>query len=205
MRVLQTVRKKVDFRAKGSKCICKVRYMKPRKRILIADDDSTNLSILSRVLSKDYKVETVPTGNECLSQLMRFRPHLVLLNILIPGISGHETCRRIKVSPLGDIVRVIIVSAIETHANSMHGTARLADDHLITPFDDEIVLSKVRSQFEAMDTDSDSMSDAKLFGLDNQMSEPQRARFAAALRRLVEKSSVRQPPTHSPQTTRSPA
>ena len=179
--------------------------MKPRKRILIAADDSATVSMLNRVLSKDYKLETVPTGNECLAQLMTFRPHLVLLDIMIPGTSGHETCRRIKVSPLGDIVRVIIVSARETLANSMHGTARLADDHLVKPFDDETVLSKVRFQFEAMETDSDLISDAELFGLDNQMSEPQRTRYAAALRRLEEKSSVRQPATHSPQTTRRPA
>jgi hypothetical protein len=85
----------------------------------------------------------------------------------------------------------------------MHGSAQLADGHLIAPFDDETVLSKVRSQFKAME--KDSVSDAELFGFENQMSELQRTRFAAALQRLAEKSSIRPRQSRSLQETKSPA
>jgi len=160
--------------------------MKRTGRILIVDDESMNVDILHRLLCTKYELETADTGNACLVQLMTFRPHLVLLDIMMPGISGHETCRRIKLSPLSDFVRIILVSAQQTIVDVARGSDVLADDYLIKPFDHGEILSKVRAQFDAMatGTGSESISDAELLASANQMSEPQRGRLAAALRRL---------------------
>ncbi|MBN1589519.1 MAG: response regulator, partial [Pirellulales bacterium] len=109
--------------------------MKKRGRIMIVDDDEKNVDIFCRLLREEYDLETASTGNACLTQMMDFRPHLILLDIMMPGISGHETCRRIKLSPLGDSVRIILVSAKDTIVDRQRGSDVLADDYLIKPFD----------------------------------------------------------------------
>lgn len=164
--------------------------MKRNGRILIVDDDSRSVDILCRLLRDDYVLATAATGNECLAHLTEFKPQLVLLDIMMPGISGHETCRRIKFSPLGDSVRIILVSAKETINDHVRGSDALADDYILKPFDHEELLAKVRAQFDAtdMEADSESTGDAELVGAGSQMSEQQRARLAAALQKLESNS-----------------
>jgi DNA-binding response OmpR family regulator len=160
--------------------------MKQRGRILIVDDDWASVDILHRLLHDEYTLKTAGTGDECLAQLTDFKPELVLLDIMMPGISGHEACRRIKFSPQGDSVRIILVSAKETIVDHVRASDALADDYLLKPFDHEEARSKVRAQFDAIDmkANSESAMDAEFVGAGNQMSEQQRARFAAALRKL---------------------
>jgi DNA-binding response OmpR family regulator len=160
--------------------------MARKRRILIVDDDSKSVDILCRLLRDRYVLKTASTGDECLVELTDFRPHLVLLDIMMPGISGHEACRRIKFSPLSDSVRIILVSAKETIVDSARGSDVLADDSIIKPFDHEELLAKVRAQLEALDSESDSepTSDSELAGSDSIMSQQQRERFEVAMRRL---------------------
>lgn len=155
-----------------------------RGRILIVDDDWKCVDILRRLLCEEYSLKTAATGNECLAQLTEFKPHLVLLDIMMPGISGHETCRRIKFSPLGDCIRVILVSAKETIVDQVRGSDALADDCLTKPFDHGELLSKVRAQFDTLEGDFGLAREADSIGSSNSMSEQQRERFAAALRKL---------------------
>jgi DNA-binding response OmpR family regulator len=72
------------------------------------------------------------------------------LDIVMPGISGYETCRRIKLSPLGDSVCVILVSAEQTIVDRVRGADVLADDYVSKPFNHVEMLAKVRAQFDAM-------------------------------------------------------
>ena len=160
--------------------------MKQYGRILIVDDDARCVDILCRLLRKEYELQTATTGNACLMSLTEFRPHLVLLDIMMPGISGHEACRRIKFSPLGESVRIILVSAKENIVDHTRGSDALADDYVVKPFDHEEMLVKVRGQFDAMDmeADWDSTNSTELSRSDNDMSDEQQARLAAALMRL---------------------
>jgi len=84
--------------------------MKPRGRILIVDDIPANVDILRRLLRKEYELATAASGEECLALIPSFKPQLVLLDIMMPGIDGCETCRRIKSSAVGDFVQVILIS-----------------------------------------------------------------------------------------------
>ena len=127
-------------------------------KILIVDDDARSVDILCRLLRDEYILKTVSTGNECLAEILNFKPQLVLLDIMMPGISGHETCRRIKFSPMGGSIRIILVSAKETIVDNVRGSDALADDYLLKPFDHEELLSKVRAQFDALDRECDPES-----------------------------------------------
>jgi DNA-binding response OmpR family regulator len=160
--------------------------MKRHGRILIVDDDARSVDILSRLLRKEYLLKTAATGNECLAELVEFKPELVLLDIMMPGISGHETCRRIKFSPIGGSVRIILVSGKDTIVDHTRGSDALADDCVIKPFDHDELLAKVRAQFDAMDleADAESFGNGEPADCGSDMNEQQRARLAAALQKL---------------------
>jgi DNA-binding response OmpR family regulator len=153
-------------------------------RILIVDDDWRSIDILYRLLRDHYTLKTANTGNECLGLLEEFKPHLILLDIMMPGISGHETCRRIKFSPRGDSVRIILVSAKETIVDRHRGSDVLADDYVMKPFDHDEMLAKIRAQFHALTQEAETTAAVAPSCADEAISTEQRARLAAALQRL---------------------
>jgi putative two-component system response regulator len=118
--------------------------MGPTERILIVDDNAVNVDILCRILRKEYDLETAANGTECLAKVTAFKPQLVLLDIMMPGMNGYETCRQIKSSVLGSFVQVILVSARGSTAERLQGYEAQADDYVVKPFDHDEMLSKVR-------------------------------------------------------------
>jgi DNA-binding response OmpR family regulator len=158
--------------------------MSATERILIVDDDWRSIDILYRLLRDRYTLKTANTGNECLGLIEEFKPHLILLDIMMPGISGHETCRRIKFSPRGDLVRIILVSAKETIVDRQRGSDVLADDYIMKPFDHDELLAKVRAQFDALEREAEGTAVVTPSHADSEITERQQARLAAALQRL---------------------
>jgi putative two-component system response regulator len=118
--------------------------MNPKGRVLIVDDNAVNVDILRRILRKEYDLETAAHGEECLAKIPAFKPQLVLLDIMMPGIDGYETCRRIKSSTVGPLVQVILVSGKGSTAERLQGYAAQADDYVVKPFDHDELLSKAR-------------------------------------------------------------
>ena len=121
--------------------------MEQHGRVLIVDDNAMNVDVLRRILRKEYELDTAASGEECLAKLSAFEPQLVLLDIMMPGMDGYETCRRIKSGPLGDSVQVILVSSKGTAADRVQGYEALADDYVVRPFDHDELLHKVRAHF----------------------------------------------------------
>ena len=125
--------------------------MESRGRVLIVDDNAMNVDVLRRILRKEYELDTAASGDECLAKLSAFKPQLVLLDIMMPGMDGYETCRQIKSSAIGEFVQVILVSGKGSTAERVKGYEAQADDYVIKPFDHEELLSKVRVQFRLWD------------------------------------------------------
>ncbi|HBO43952.1 MAG TPA: two-component system response regulator [Planctomycetaceae bacterium] len=126
--------------------------MEERGRILIVDDNTMNVDIIRLILRKEYDLETAANGEECLAKVPSFRPQLVLLDIMMPGIDGYETCRRIKSSAIGGLVQVILVSGKGSPSERVKGYEAQADDYIVKPFDHGEFLSKVRVHFRLLDT-----------------------------------------------------
>ena len=95
--------------------------MEQPARILIVDDNSMNRDILRRILCKQYVLEMAENGAESLKKVAAFQPQLVLLDIMMPGIDGYETCRRIKAAAEGVFVQVILVSGKGSLAERLQG------------------------------------------------------------------------------------
>jgi putative two-component system response regulator len=125
--------------------------MEQRGKVLIVDDNATNVDILRRLLRADFELETAADGEECLAKVPQFKPQLVLLDIMMPGLDGYEVCRRIKSSAIGGFVQVILVSGKGSTAERVLGYEAQADDYIIKPFDHEELRSKVRVQFRLWD------------------------------------------------------
>ncbi|MBN1910159.1 MAG: response regulator [Pirellulales bacterium] len=118
-----------------------------KDRVLIVDDCPINVRILQELLSEEYELESATSGEECLEKVRDFSPELILLDIMMPGISGYEVCRQIKSSPLGDFTMVILVSGKASPAERLKGYDVGADDYVVKPFDHDELLAKVRIHF----------------------------------------------------------
>lgn len=118
-----------------------------KKKVLIVDDDEINAAILQKLLADEYELEVAYSGEDCLQKMQDFAPGLVLLDIMMAGIDGYETCRRIKSSAGSDTTQVVLVSAKASTQERLKGYAVGADDYVVKPFDHDEMLAKVRIQF----------------------------------------------------------
>ena len=113
-------------------------------RILIVDDHPTNIAILEEILGEHYTLKTATCGEEALTIALDFKPALILLDIMMPGIGGYETCRRIRAHPSLRHIKIIMVSARALVAERLQGYEAGADDYITKPFDEEELVAKVR-------------------------------------------------------------
>ena len=119
-----------------------------QQRILVVDDLPMNVEILVKLLLREkYCVETASSGEECLAKIDAFRPQLVLLDIMMPGMNGYEVCRLLKGRQDLGFLQVILVSGKGSTAERIKGYQASADDYLVKPFDHDELLSKVRAHF----------------------------------------------------------
>ena len=115
-------------------------------RILLVDDDPTNLDILRNTLDgHGYKLMAATSGEDALRVALRARPSLVLLDVLMPGIDGYETCRRLKGDPATADAAVIFLSALEDAREKVRGLKAGAVDFVTKPFEPEEVLARVHT------------------------------------------------------------
>ncbi|MFP4458848.1 MAG: response regulator [Candidatus Zixiibacteriota bacterium] len=118
--------------------------MDKKSKILIVDDDPMNLDILEEILEDEYIIEKAQTGEETLEKLPIFMPDLILLDIMMPGITGYETCKRIRQNEKFSFIKIILVSGKAMVNERLQGYESGADDYITKPFIDEELEAKVR-------------------------------------------------------------
>lgn len=111
------------------------------EKILVIDDDPLLLQLIEASLKQEnYEVYVVSSGEEGLQLLNVVRPHLVILDIMMPNLSGWETCERIRKS---STVPIIILTARGSQADIVRGLRGGADDYLVKPFHPSELLARV--------------------------------------------------------------
>ena len=105
--------------------------MQGQNTILIVDDNPNNVFILEELLGEDYQLATASSGEEALSLVQEYVPALILLDIMMPGINGYETCRRIRALPPLRHMKIIMVSANGMLSERLQGYAAGADDYIM--------------------------------------------------------------------------
>ena len=113
--------------------------------ILAVDDQAQNIRLLDAVLSpRGYRVLTAESGEAALDLLRQEQPHVVLLDIMMPGMDGYEVCRRIRENPDTAYLPVVMITASDTQ-EKVRGIEAGADDFVTKPFDQAELLARVKS------------------------------------------------------------
>lgn len=123
----------------------------PKRSIMVVDDCEVNRDILVELLQDDFEVTAFVSGEECLQHLVAVAPDIILLDIMMPGIDGYETCRRIKQSPIGEFTQVVLISGKGSASERLAGYEAGADDYIVKPFAPDELLAKLRVLFRLRD------------------------------------------------------
>ena len=115
-------------------------------KILVVDDNPKNVKLLADLLSiKGYTVVTAASGREALAQITAEQPDLVLLDVVMPEMSGYEVCRKIRENLATEILPVVMVTALDPTEERIKGLEAGADDFLTKPINQAELLARVRS------------------------------------------------------------
>lgn len=117
--------------------------MAEKQRILIVDDDANIAELISLYLTKEcFETQIVGDGEEALKVFPSFRPNLILLDLMLPGIDGYQVCREVRASSQ---VPIIMLSAKGEIFDKVLGLELGADDYMIKPFDSKELVARVKA------------------------------------------------------------
>ena len=115
------------------------------RKVLIAEDEPNIVASLEFLLRQsNYEVRVARDGEEALRLIASFAPHLVLLDVMMPGKSGFEVCRHIRGNPAWQNVKVMMLSAKGRDSDIDQGLALGADAYVTKPFSTKALLATVR-------------------------------------------------------------
>jgi DNA-binding response OmpR family regulator len=116
------------------------------KRILIADDEPNIVMSLEFLMQTNgYEVRTVGDGERALQALAEFRPHLVLLDVMMPKRNGFEVCQWIRANPALADVKIVMLSAKGRETDVEKGLGLGADAYVTKPFATRELVARVKS------------------------------------------------------------
>jgi len=105
-------------------------------RILIVDDDKKNLKLMAALLKNyGYSFETAKNGFEALEKTKEFSPDLIFLDIVMPGMDGFETCKKLKQDPSTQHIPIVMVTALAERESRIKGLNIGANDFITKPID----------------------------------------------------------------------
>lgn len=117
--------------------------MVAKQKILIVDDDNNIAELIALYLTKEcFETKIVNDGEQALKEFQSFRPNLILLDLMLPGIDGYQVCREIRHS---SDVPIIMLSAKTETFDKVLGLELGADDYIIKPFDAKELVARVRA------------------------------------------------------------
>jgi DNA-binding response OmpR family regulator len=115
-------------------------------RILIAEDEESIVASLEFLMrNAGYETRVARDGEAAIASLGEFRPHLVLLDIMLPGRSGFEVCRAIRGDPQTVATRVLMLTAKGGTRDQARGIAAGADDYMTKPFSTKDLVARVHA------------------------------------------------------------
>ncbi len=115
-------------------------------RVLVVDDLAPNVKLLEAKLRAEYfEVVTALSGQEAIDIAKSQQPDIILLDVMMPGLDGFETCRILKDDPITCHIPVVMVTALDQQADRLAGLKAGADDFLTKPVQDVALFARVRS------------------------------------------------------------
>ena len=116
-------------------------------RILLVDDNPKNLQILiSYLKNHHYQISIATNGSDALEQVAVVRPHLILLDIMMPGMDGFEVCVSLKSNPETESIPVIFITAMAENEHKLKGFELGGVDYITKPFHKLEVMARIETQ-----------------------------------------------------------
>ncbi len=120
--------------------------MSTAAKVLVVDDTPNNVKLFGDVLAaRGYAVTTAASGEEALAKIASEPPDLVLLDVMMPGLSGYDVCRRIRAEAGTALLPVVLVTALDPDQERVKGIEAGADDFLSKPINQGELFARVRS------------------------------------------------------------
>jgi two-component system phosphate regulon response regulator PhoB len=117
----------------------------PTPRILVVDGDPVIRDLLEFILLREnFRVVTLGSGDEALEHALRHSPDLIVLDMVLPGLSGEELCKQIRTSRRFALTPVLILSAKSDEMDRVHGFELGADDYVTKPFGPRELVCRIR-------------------------------------------------------------
>lgn len=125
----------------------------PTDRILIADDNEANRDLLDAYLANiDCEIEHAVDGADCIAKVKSFAPDLILLDVMMPKLSGFEVCKKIKDDPQTQQVMVLMVTALNELGDVERAVEAGTDDFLTKPVNQYQLLKRVENMLKLKGT-----------------------------------------------------
>ncbi len=116
---------------------------KERKKIMIVDDNITNLTVAKKALEASYTVVPVPSGKKALELLEKITPELILLDIEMPEMNGFQVLEKLKETPNTKDIPIIFLTAKDDHGSELEGLKKGAVDYVTKPFSIPLLLQRI--------------------------------------------------------------
>lgn len=125
--------------------------MDKSKKILIADDEPDILEILEFNLGAEgYLISTAQSGIEAIEQAQKFNPDLIILDVMMPGLTGIEVCEALRKRSAFSETIIIFLTALSDDKTEITGLESGADDYITKPVSPKVLVSKVNALFRRM-------------------------------------------------------
>ena len=113
--------------------------------LLLVDDEPTNLRVLRTVLQEQYRLLFAKSGEEALQLVQKEQPDLILLDVMMPGLTGFDVCARLKANPATSAIPVIFVTALKDEMDETKGFEVGAVDYITKPISPAVVRARVKT------------------------------------------------------------
>mgnify|MGYP000486195854 CR=1 FL=1 len=133
-----------------------------KQKILVVDDDVNIAELISLYLTKEcFDTKVVYDGESALKEFESYKPNLIILDLMLPGIDGYEVCREIRKTSK---VPIIMLSAKGEIFDKVLGLELGADDYIIKPFDSKELVARVRAVLRRFNPVPDNETEEKISG-----------------------------------------
>ncbi|HNW28220.1 MAG TPA: diguanylate cyclase [Spirochaetota bacterium] len=134
-----------------------------KRKILIADDEPSNVRILGELLKNDYEIFIAGDGGEALDLAARILPDLIILDVMMPGIDGYDVCRELKSRKETEGIPVIFVTARKKAEDIVRGFEVGGRDYIQKPFYPQELHARVQTHIELKSAQERLADDAAMF------------------------------------------
>ncbi len=125
-----------------------------KPQILVVDDEPANLRVLKQILQDDYRLSFAKSGEEALRLVNNSKPDLILLDIMMPDMTGLEVCKALKSQPSTQSIPVIFVTALNEESDEAQGLELGAVDYITKPVSAAIVRARVKTHLSLVQADT---------------------------------------------------